>query len=383
MPLPPFAPDGFLPDGIWTASGKEFVSRFCSGEYRQSLTKAVTDIFDFALERGATRVLVGGSFVAQRDKPRDIDCAIIFEDENQIPSRVERLELETTSLDVFFCSQDQPKLLASMVALFRSNRSGRAVGVVDVLLRSEGGGRLWDTLQYPDDETLQIVQRAYFNRHLVERKTENRALITVHGIRSHGEWSAEVCHIASSNGWIVAPFSYGYTDASVFLRPSKRREIVDRFRDHIHEIVTLYDTEVSVIAHSFGTYVVAKYLLGFDVPPIGVDTLILTGAVLNENLDLSDFYGRAGHILNEVAPNDSWVRFPPLARFQDKLFGRAGRVGFKETPSRLEQRSSDVFDHNNVIKRDVVVQRWMPRLEVNVGSWRRDAYAKMRGETPT
>lgn len=383
MALPPFAPDGFLPAGIWTASGQEFVARFCVGEYRKSLTKAVTDIFDFALERGATRVLVGGSFVADRDKPNDIDCAIVFEDENQIPPRVERLELEATSLDVFFCSLDQPKLLASMVALFRTNRNDRPVGVVDVLLRSEQGKSLWDTLQYPDDETLQIVQRAYFNRHLIDRKTENRALITVHGIRSHGEWSAEICHIASSNGWIVAPFSYGYTDASIFLKARKRREIVDRFRDHIHEIATRYDTEVSVIAHSFGTYVVAKYLLGFDVPPIGVDTLILTGAILNENLDLSDFYGRAGHIVNEVAPNDFWVKLPPFARFQDKLFGKAGGVGFKEVPERLEQRSCDVFDHNNVIRRDVVVQRWMPRLEVNVGSWQRDALEKRRGKVPS
>lgn len=356
------------------------MDRFCSGEHRQALRKAVADIFDFALEGGASRVLVGGSFVTKREKPNDIDCAIVFEHENQIPSRVERLDLDATSLDVFFCSEDQPKLLASMVALFGANRNGRSVGVVEVVIRSDVGTGLWDTLHPPDNETLQIVQRAYFNRHLVERKTENRALITVHGIRSHGEWSAELCHIASSNGWIIAPFSYGYTDASVFLRPAKRREIVDRFRDHIHDIATRYHTDVSVIAHSFGTYVVTKYLLGFDVPPVGIDTLILTGAVLDENLNLSDFHGRAGHIVNEVAPNDFWVRLPPLMRFQDRLFGRAGCVGFRQTPDRLEQRTCEVFDHNNVIRRDVVVQRWMPRLEVNVGSWRRDSIAKVMGD---
>ncbi len=377
MTIPPFEPDGYLPDGIWAATGDEFVDRYCTGDYRAGLKKAVTDVFDFAVEKGATRVLMGGSFVSRTDEPRDIDCAIVFGQADQIPSRVERLELQVTDLDVFFCSEDQPKLLGGMTALFRKNRKSRKVGVVDVLLRGDAGVRLWDIVQYPDDETLEIIQRVYFNRHLTERRADSRALITVHGIRSHGEWSAEICHIASSNGWIVAPFSYGYTSASIFLMKEKRRQIVDQFRAHIHEIATRYATDVSVIAHSFGTYVVMKYLLGFDEPPIGVDTLILTGAVIDENLDLERLYGRAGHIINEVAPNDGWVRFPPLLRFQDDLFGQAGRQGFKQTPERLDQHRNDIFDHNNVIKRDVVVQRWMPRLEMNVGKWREDAIEKM------
>lgn len=377
MTVPAFEADGFLPDGIWSTTGKEFIDRFCRGEYRSRLTKAVTDVFDFATEKGATRVLVGGSFVSNGDQPRDIDCAIVFGSADQIPSRVERVELEVTNLDVFYCSEDQPSLLGGMTALFRTNRRGRKVGLIEVLLRAEGGKRLWEIVQYPDDETLEIIQRMYFNRHLVERKPEPRALITVHGIRSHGEWSAEVCHIASSNGWIVAPFSYGYTNATVFLNAIQRRKIVDQFRAHIYEIATLYGAEISVIAHSFGTYVVMKYLLGFDEPPIGIDTLIMTGAVLDEALNLEELYGRAAFVINEVAPNDTIVVAPRLFRFSDKLFGQAGRKGFAASSDRLDQRRSTIFDHNNVIRRDVVVQRWMPRLEVNVGKWRVDATEKI------
>ena len=128
-----------------------------------------------------------------------------------------------------------------------------------------------------------------------------------------------------------------------------------------------YDCNVSVIAHSFGTYVIGSYLYGFDFCPHPVDTVILTGSVLNENLDLSQLRGKVAKIINEVAPNDGIVKFArPASLWSDNLLGRSGEVGFLKPSPLLQQQVCDVFDHNNVIRRDVVARRWMPWLEANV-----------------
>jgi hypothetical protein len=376
MTLPPFNNDGILPPGIWTCDGREFIDRFCQSDYRKPFAKAVEDVFDFATAKGALRVIVGGSFVTNAGTPADLDCVIVFQEENQIPDHTESLEIEATGLDIFFCSATQQKLLGAFVKMLSRNRRDREVGIVEVTLRSDAGLPLWMVIQEPDEPMLEIVKRVYFHRHIVDKNNRGKALITIHGIESYGEWNAEIAHIASSNGWIVAPFTYGYVGKSVFLDPKKRQGIVDAFRNHIFGIASRYSCDVSVIAHSMGTYIITKYLLGFDVPPVAVDTMILTGSILNEKLDLEKFRGRVAKIINEVAPNDGVVKYArPGSLWSDDLLGRSGETGFLLKSPRLEQHTSDIFDHNNVIRRDVIAQRWMPWLEAHVGLGREESLA--------
>lgn len=232
------------------------------------------------------------------------------------------------------------------------------------------------------------MRRVYFNRHIVDRNNSRKALITIYGIRTYADWNAEIAHIASSNGWIFAPFTYGYFEWTQLASPTERNRIVDQFRSHIDDIFDRYHCDISVIAHSFGTYVVIKYLLGFDRPPVSIDTLILTGSILTENLNLRRLKGKAAVIVNEVAPNDNvvaWARAATL--WGDNLVGQSGVVGFRQKSARLEQRVSEIFDHNNIIKRDVVAHRWMPLLEVGIGLGRQEAmdqeFSKLRRRRTT
>jgi len=132
-----------------------------------------------------------------------------------------------------------------------------------------------------------------------------------------------------------------------------------------------------LIAHSFGTYLVAKYLTGFEIVPVPIDTLILTGSILNETLDLEVFKGRAALIVNEMAPNDTAVKFAPFVLPRDPFVGRSGDKGFTYVAKRLEQRKSEIFDHYNVIRRDVIVRHWMPTLEANIGRGYREAVSEI------
>lgn len=372
LTLPAFEQDGLLPPGLHHTTGTEFIQRFCSGDSRVHFTTPIQDLLDFAKSRGALELIVGGSFVSREKHPRDLDCVIVFADENQIPDRTERLVIEGTALDVFFCARTQGRLLAAFVQLFSETRSGRQTGVVVIDLMDSRGLSLWDSLDEVDQKTIDIVRRVYFGRHIVDRNNSKKALITVHGIRSVADWNAEVAHISSSNGWIFAPYQYGYVWGVQILSEDVRKRIVDGFRAHIDQIYERYHCHISVIAHSFGTYVVAKYLLGFDFVPVPLDTFIMTGSILSESLDIEKFRGRAAHVLNEVAPNDRVVRWAPRLIWDD-LVGRSGDKGFAGSSRRLDQRSAEIFDHGNVIRRDVIVRRWMPNLEVNVGDGQKEA----------
>lgn len=378
--IPAFENDGFLPKGIHDATGEELTIRFCNGKHRKGLSKAITDLLDFASLRGATDVIFGGSFVTTAVEPSDIDCMIVFDQENQIPDYFDRLELDGTKLDIFYASRDQPALLSAIARLLSENRKGRPVGVLSVPLRNEFGKALWQEVHPTDDPTYEIIKRAYINRQVTDR-LHPKVLITVHGIKTYADWNAEVCHLASSRGWIVAPFVYGKVGASVFTNRKQRAEIVDRFRDHVADMKERYQADVAVISHSFGTFIVAKYLLGFDYPPVSFDTWILSGAVLNSDLNLDDFEGKAFKIIHEVAPNDcivDWANRSPIGN--DSLFGNAGRIGFSYTGDRLEQRICNIFSHTNVIRRDVVAQRWLPWLDANVGQAEREIYQKIIGD---
>lgn len=373
MAIPAFEIDGFLPKGQHNATGPDFIAHFCNGTERRSLTKAITDILDFGRHYGATAVLFGGSFVTSTTNPTDIDCVIIFSENNQIPDFIDTKELDATKLDIFYASLEQPKLLGAIAKLFSQNKKGRAVGTVLVPIHGIQGFEDWSEVQPIDDLSYELIRNAYVNRHVIDR-TPKKTLITIHGIRTHAEWNAEVAHIASSRGWIVAPFVYGYVDVGTLAIPLKREKIVSQFRAYVNDIKERYNAPISVIAHSFGTYVAASYLLGFDHPPVTFDTLITTGAILNPDLDLTRFHGRTSFIINEVAPNDAIVDLARAASlWNDPLIGNAGSVGFNSTDKILQQQSSSIFDHNNVIRRDVIAQRWMPWLEANVGQAARDA----------
>jgi hypothetical protein len=369
-----FQENGLLSPGVHELSGEQFIKIFCKSGKRAHFKKAIQDLCDFSISKNATRILVGGSFVSKNTTPHDLDCVIVFQKEKQIPERSEQLSIEGTQLDIFFCSEDQPTLLGAFVKLFSQSRIDQESGVIQINLWEKGNKPLWEVIQEPDDRTFEIIKRVYFQRHIVDLNNNHKAIITVHGIHSHAEWYSEVAHIASSNGWIVAPFVYGYVGVDVLRKPAKRREIVDRFRLHLEDMRSRYECSVSVIAHSFGTYIVASYLYGFDLCPHPLDTLILTGSILNENLDINDLRGKVARVINEVAPHDPIIKYAkPAALWSDPLLGRSGDLGFVKPSSLLQQQTCQVFDHNNVILRDVVSRRWMPWLEAHVGRGDRDA----------
>ena len=144
-----------------------------------------------------------------------------------------------------------------------------------------------------------------------------------------------------------------------------------------------FEGEISIIAHSFGTYIVGSYLDGFDngeCPPVTFNSVILTGSILNENYDWEKYRGLSvGSVYNTIAPNDEFVKFMPTTDLKKYIgmsttFGKAGINGFKNECSMLTQSNYNILSHTNSIKRDIIETKWMPFLNANKSAMRTEMY---------
>lgn len=364
-----FEQDGFLSPGFYPISPEEFIRVFCeSSEERREFLKTTTDMFDFAKARGATRLFIGGSFVTQNPSPDDLDTIMVFSQAEQIPHKPEDVLVGSAKLDILFCLENERKTLDALVAMLSKNRNGKGVGVIQV--NFSGDNSSWTIQHYPDDATLEIVKRAYSHRAILETNSPKGVLVTVHGILSNAEWNFDLAPIASSQGWVIAPFSYGWTSPHVLLWPRRRRQILEKFRSWIYEIQERHPKlPISVIAHSFGTYLIGAYLEGFrsSASPVTFNSLIFTGSILREDFDWDAHEKSVGIVRNETGLDDWWVAKMPKFSYpgKDKLFGQSGVAGFRGKSKILEQAETEVLGHNNSIQRDIIIPRWMPFLNAH------------------
>jgi pimeloyl-ACP methyl ester carboxylesterase len=364
---------GLLPPGIYVATIDEVVERFGEGDTRRILAHAFEELGEFAAVRGATRVILGGSFVSGRRDPADLDVVVVFARESQIPAPSEQLEVRGGAyLDIYFAAEEQPEIVNSFIELFSATRYGEQSGIIIVTLPCNVN--LAIPFEPVSGDLLALVRRIYANRRsqrTLGGKTHDRALVLVHGLKSHGEWYSHVTEIASARDWIVAPFSYGHRWLTALLLRNEQRAIIDEFRRYVYAIYERYQCDISVIAHSFGTFVTMSYLVNFDDPPVDFDTVIFTGSILNPEFDLSLVNDKLVRLVNEKSPNDNAVKWAPILRVFNPSMGPSGVDGFSNDAEFLVQRECSIFTHHNVIDRDVVYQRWLPELEAHSGASRR------------
>jgi hypothetical protein len=141
--IPPYRPDGYLPEGVHVCGEAEAVFRFGGGSrWRRKLIVRLRRWVELAGRVGARRLLLDGSFVTAKKDPQDID-AVLFLPLDFI-LQVERgddsaLELEdmflTRQPEELFAAEDEADWLA-WVAFFSQTREpdGRRKGLVEIQL---------------------------------------------------------------------------------------------------------------------------------------------------------------------------------------------------------------------------------------------------------
>src|ERR1044072_1136250 len=72
--IPPFNPDGLLPEGTHEASWREIEVRFGQTPYRRALLTGLKSALGVLRAAGCHLVYLDGSFVTAKDMPNDYDC---------------------------------------------------------------------------------------------------------------------------------------------------------------------------------------------------------------------------------------------------------------------------------------------------------------------
>ncbi len=197
------------------------------------------------------------------------------------------------------------------------------------------------------------------SRHLV---------VTVHGIQTFGRWADDLRHLlhATETPPLVLSYKYGLFSFLAFSIPFVRRRRVERFckelkawRDDNSE------ARLDIVAHSFGTYLVAHALLSDE--NLRVDTVILSGSVLEPDFPWYRLLTtqRVRRVVNECGDSDI-----PLIASQFLVWGTgmAGRLGFRAiTGAGLTNRFYK-GGHSLYFKRPgFMAARWVPLLTVDAG----------------
>lgn len=135
----------------------------------------------------------------------------------------------------------------------------------------------------------------------------------VHGIRDYGEWMEDLDEKIKreDSKAIVVKYRYGYFNILNFLFPFLRKQKINGFIDlYIQQIAKRPGADVSVVAHSNGTYVVAHALERF--PSVSLKRVLLAGSVLPQAFAWRRLVGdgkQVASLRNDCASGDWPVGF--------------------------------------------------------------------------
>ena len=368
--------------GLHAMTANEFIDTFCVNGNRADYKHAVVNIFDFAVTHGATRIIVGGSFITSKENPHDLDCMIVFAREQFIPGFVDCAQMDNIQYDILYSSEQMPKSIDTYIKLMSTDIYGNDdKGVVEVILHDKV--QPWKVVYGPNDDDMEIISRIYCERNIIERNKRRGILVVIHGLMTRAEWLSNLVPAANRQGWIVAPFIYDNSPKLLF-NNSGRQKIVEKFREWVYDLERKFEPmTMSVLCHSFGTYIITKYIDGFtskeDFLPIQIDSLILTGSIVRPDYDWNRHIPqRIGRVLNITAGGDDAVKFMPATDLKklvgmDPLFGRGAIDGIQVESSSVENREFEILTHTNIFKDDVIDQLFLPYLNANNGIANREA----------
>ncbi len=369
-----FTTEGKLELGIHSMTASDFIDIFCVKGNRVDYKRAIINIFDYAMSNGATRLIIGGSFITQTANPNDLDCMIVFADERHIPTFVDCAQIDNLEYDILYSSEQMPKTIDTYIKLMTTDDYGfEDCGVVEIMLNDKINP--WKVVYEPNREELEIISRVYCERNIIERNKRRGILVVIHGLNTKAEWLSNIIPSANSQGWIVAPFIYD-NPKSLLFNESGRKQIIELFREWVYALDQKYHPlTISVLCHSFGTYIITKYIEGFtgikDFLPIQIDSLILTGSIIRPDYDWHKHIPRrVGRVLNIVAGGDDAVKYMPESDMKrligmDTLFGRGAIDGIQNESNYVENRKLDILTHTNIFKDDIIDKVFLPYINAN------------------
>lgn len=191
-------------------------------------------------------------------------------------------------------------------------------------------------------------------------ESPTHVVIIVHGIRDFALWQTTVGAELEDSGLKVEPINYGRFNLLEFILPTNffRRRAIETVWRQIRIVRQNNPTSrISIIAHSFGTYVVSHLLKqNFD---ISFHRIIFCGSVVEYGFEYEQFQSRfLPPIINEVGTRDVW---PAIAESVTFGYGSAGTYGFRRPLVR--DRWHNGAKHGYFLNRAFCANFWVTFLQ--------------------
>ena len=195
---------------------------------------------------------------------------------------------------------------------------------------------------------------------LAEWDAGGALVMSLHGIRTRGEWQKQVNSQLQAMGFRHELLDYGFFRAWRLLMPWLRARQVARFRMEYEALTAGTSALPSVIAHSFGTYIVAAAMDKYA--EIRFDRIILCGSIVRREYDWDSLIdsGRVSAVLNEYGGKDFWSKTAAWCIWDG---GASGARGFLTRHGRVFQRRRPLFRHSDYFYPLNYRENWVPFLE--------------------
>jgi pimeloyl-ACP methyl ester carboxylesterase len=190
---------------------------------------------------------------------------------------------------------------------------------------------------------------------------ERPLVISLHGIRTRAEWQKELSASITAAGFVYHPLDYGFFRAIQLVIPSMREAKTKWFLDEWTAATKSVRNPPSIIAHSMGTYLVARALEKYD--ELRFDRVILCGSIVNVDYPWSAIVSadRATRILNDYGGRDFWAK---AAEWVVNDAGPSGAKGFKDNAGgSVVKRYRPKFRHSDFFYQANYEKTWIPFLQ--------------------
>lgn len=189
-------------------------------------------------------------------------------------------------------------------------------------------------------------------------------VISLHGIRTRGVWQKYLASALAKEGFIPVPLDYGFFRGIQLVLPFLRDRKVHWLLEEYTRVTKEYNAETpSIIAHSFGTYLVAKTLEKYD--EVKFDRVIFCGSIVRRDYPWAQIFAtdQVKRVLNDYGKRDFWAK---AAQWVVDDSGPSGAEGFEDDAnSRVVQRVRPRFRHSDFFYELNYEHVWIPFLEGN------------------
>lgn len=186
----------------------------------------------------------------------------------------------------------------------------------------------------------------------------DQLIVMVHGIRTFANWQQPLKAEFKKAGLEVEPTSFDYFDLISFLVPLPwfRNIKITRVSKQLRKAIDSHDgANVSILAHSFGSYIVAEILAA--EPDLKVHRVVFCGSIVPSDHPFITQLGSRikTRVVNDVGGRDGW---PALANSVTTGYGHTGTYGFN-VPG-VDDRWFKGIDHSGFLNPRFCKKYWIP-----------------------